>query len=99
MKRVPRLSGWDRFDREFEQVTRAFAERGKILYLGGDIHKNTFESGEGFHEAISSGVGRKDRGNFGLVGIGAAGGTVQLLGRRERDRGTHRIDRKTWRTC
>ncbi|MFT5288634.1 MAG: alkaline phosphatase D [Planctomycetota bacterium] len=93
------LSGWDRFDREFAQVTRAFAERGKILYLGGDIHKNTFESGEGFHEAISSGVGRKDRGNFGLVDIDAKVLTVQFIGRRERDRSTHRIDRKTWRAC
>ncbi len=93
------LSGWDRFDREFDVVTKAFAERGKVLYLGGDIHKNAFEPGKGYHEAISSGVGRKERGNFGLVDIDEKVVTVQFFGRRKRDRGTHRIERKTWKAC
>ena len=89
-------SRWAKFRREYDEVIGWFSARRRVLFLGGDVHENGFVPGDGYHELISSGVGRHALGNFGVVDIGSSEIDVRLTGRRERDRLRRTIDRSTW---
>ncbi len=90
-------SKWRKHKHEYDDVIEKFRGRRKVLFLGGDIHENDFVTkNDGYHEIISSGVGRHEFGNYGIVDIGSNEIFVRLGGRLDRDKMTRTIDRETW---
>ena len=96
---------WEKYTEYYERFTGMLKEKGKCLFLSGDIHKNAFNRHDGFFEAISSGVGRsgvwvsdpsQNRHNYGMIEFG--GDTVEFgfRGVRSRDRFEVTIDRNSW---
>ena len=89
-------SRWKKFREEYERVIQWFSTRRKVLFLGGDIHENEFVESDGYHEIISSGIGRHEFGNYGVVDIHSNDISVRLSGRLGRDNLSRTIDRGTW---
>lgn len=79
---------WKDFDRFYSEFLNRVPSR--TLVVSGDIHKNAFQSHQGFFEATSSGIGRKTKpsggrpavpmNNYGIITFGNQRVTIDLRG-------------------
>ncbi len=85
---------WSAYRDAYARLREHLKQVPRLLFVSGDLHKNTFKTHDGFFEVISSGIGRKERGrplnNYGIIDFGRTRVRVSL-------RGTHRRE-KTIRT-
>jgi len=93
---------WRDYKAYYDNITQAFREKGKVLFLSGDVHENAFVDHGGFFEAISSAVGRgglidtEIRNNYGIVEVNDESVDIRLCGVRDDDKINTSIDRATW---
>lgn len=95
------------FKNFYGKFKEELAKRERVLFVSGDIHRNKFRThslgdGKKFHEAISSGIGRKETlgswprirygdplNNYGIINFGSTRVNVSLRGRKS----NHQIDK------
>lgn len=96
---------WRRYKTYYKTVTRMLKDKGKVLFLSGDIHKNKFRAHDGFYEAVSSAVGRAGllnknqddiRSNYGIIEFKNDHLEIAFKGNRSKDRFVHRISKTDW---
>ena len=87
---------WSRYTRYYDRFCAMARERGNVLFVSGDIHKNRFVEHDGFHEVISSGVGRGKRDNYGIVDLQDEVAKIKLRGNDPKDNNDVLIDTQTW---
>lgn len=89
-----KLENYETFYPWFSTLLKA---KGRTLYLSGDIHENKFVQHDGFFEVISSGAGRDNLNNYGIIEFSANRIEIDLRGeRRQRDNFRCSIDANTW---
>jgi hypothetical protein len=73
-------------------------QKGRALFLCGDVHENKFVEHDGFFEVISSGAGRDNLNNYGILQYLDGRVRVSLRGeRRPGDNIERTIDQESWR--
>jgi len=87
---------WSRYTNYYNRFCALARERGNVLFVSGDIHKNRFIEHDGFHEVISSGVGRGNRDNYGIVDLQDEVAKIKLRGNDPKDNNDVMIDTQTW---
>ena len=100
---------WMDFKQFYKEFRARIADVKRILFVSGDIHRNKFNDHQGFFEAISSGIGRKEKhgkwpnqrtgkplDNYGIIDFRSNAVTVSLRGRRRKDRIEREIRSSTW---
>ena len=100
---------WRDFKNFYADFRQQIKTAERTLFVSGDIHRNKFNDHKGFFEAISSGIGRKEKlgnfpnqktgkplNNYGIVTFGKSSVRVSLRGRRKRDRIEKRIRASSW---
>ena len=87
----------ENYEEFYPRLLALLSARGRTLFLAGDVHENKFVEHDGFFEIISSGAGRDNYNNYGLLTLDAKHLTVELRGeRRQRDNIRRTIDLETW---
>lgn len=87
---------WNRYSDYYQRFCAMAREKGRVLFLSGNIHKNRFVAHDGFFEVISSGVCRGKRDNYGIVDLQDDTVTVKLRGNHAADNDEVVIDADTW---
>lgn len=88
---------WSNYRDYYERFCDLARQKGRVVFLSGNIHKNRFVQHDGFFEVISSGVGRGKRDNYGIVDLRDKVVTVKLRGNRKSDNDDVVIDVDAWR--
>ncbi len=86
----------DKYGDSYDSLIDSLRAQPRTLFLSGDIHENDFHDHGGFFEATSSGVGRDDLDNFGLITFAEDRVVVDLRGNKKRDNLKKVIDVATW---
>ncbi|WP_089727168.1 alkaline phosphatase D family protein [Candidatus Thiosymbion oneisti] len=94
----------DKYGEKYDSMVKLFKDRGNVIVLSGDIHKNRFiGTHDGFFEVISSavarnrgGLSRKSNNNYGIIEFTDDVINVNLKGRKRKDNINKSIDVNTW---
>lgn len=79
-----------------DKLCSVLKSNARTLFLSGDIHENKFTEHDGFYEVTSSGVGRDNLNNYGLIEFKEAQVEVKLRGRKSKDNRDVVIDADSW---
>ena len=86
------------YDLYYPRLRELLKNRGRVLFLAGDVHENKLVEHDGFYEVISSGAGRDNLNNYGMLEYRSDSVVISLVGeKRARDNITATIDSVTWR--
>ena len=86
----------EKYDDYYPKLRSMLRDKGRTLFLSGDIHENDFVDHEGFYEATSSGVGRDNLNNYGIINLEDNRVDITLRGSRQRDNIKIAIDGNSW---
>jgi alkaline phosphatase D len=87
----------EHYDEFYPHLCALLKKSPRTLFLCGDVHENAFKAHDGFYEVISSGAGRDNLNNYGLIDFGTDNVTITLIGeKRQRDNLTRTIRSKDW---
>jgi len=86
----------EKYDSYYPKLCSLLKGKERTLFLSGDIHENEFVEHDGFYEAISSGVGRDNLNNYGIINFEDDKVSISLHGTRARDNKEKMIESSTW---
>lgn len=86
----------EKYDEYYPKLCSMLKRKGRTLFLSGDIHENEFVEHDGFYEVTSSGVGRDNLNNYGIINYEDNKVSISLSGTRPRDNISQEIDSNSW---